>query len=78
VLDVGPRQSGREHGRNVIHVPYDAARIRSALARLWNAGRPRRFPSRNVYGGAGAGRRIANVLAALKIDARLLRKVIAY
>jgi hypothetical protein len=59
-------------------VPYDAGRLRSALTRLWNAGRPRRFPSRNVYGGAGAGRRIADVLARLTIDTRLLRKVIAY
>ena len=77
-VDVGPRQAGREHGRNVVHVPYDAGRIRSALTRLWNVGRPRRFASRNIYGGAGAGRRIADVLASVKHEARLLRKVIAY
>jgi UDP-hydrolysing UDP-N-acetyl-D-glucosamine 2-epimerase len=78
VVDVGPRQAGREHGRNVVHVPYDAGRIRSALMRLWNGGRPRPFAPRNIYGGAGTGRRIARVLSSMKLDARLLRKVIAY
>jgi UDP-hydrolysing UDP-N-acetyl-D-glucosamine 2-epimerase len=78
VVDIGRRQSGREHGQNVVHVPYNARRIQSALKRLWNAGRPRPFPSRNIYGGANAGRRIAEVLASLMLGTRLLRKVIAY
>jgi UDP-N-acetylglucosamine 2-epimerase len=78
VVDIGPRQAGREHGRNVAHVPYQAAAIREAIAAFWRAGRPVRFTGRNPFGGAGAGRRIAQTLASLKIDQHLLRKLIAY
>ena len=78
VVNVGPRQRGRERGANVIDVPYDPARIRRALGRIWNGGRPRRFRSENVYGGGGAGRRIADALARLTLDQRLRRKLVRY
>lgn len=78
VVDVGPRQTGRERGGNVVHVPFETAAIRRALARVWNDGRPVRFPRRNVYGGTGTGRRIADALATVPLDARLRRKLIAY
>lgn len=78
VVDIGPRQMGRERGRNVVNVPYDAARLRAELDRLWNRGKPRRFTSGNIYGGGGAASKTASVLASLKLDDRLLRKLIAY
>ncbi len=78
VVDVGPRQLGRERSQNVTNVPYSEAAIRRALKRIWNNGRPRRFRGPNVYGGGGAGLRIARVLAGLKIDDRTRRKLIAY
>ena len=78
VVDIGPRQQGREHGPNVRHVPYDSSRIRAALSRLWRRGKPIRFLSPNVYGGSGAARRIAAVLASLQSNDRLVRKLIAY
>ena len=74
VVDVGPRQAGREHGPNVVHAPWSAAALRRAIA----AAAGRRFPKRNVYGGRNTGRRIAGVLAAESLDARLRRKLIAY
>jgi GDP/UDP-N,N'-diacetylbacillosamine 2-epimerase (hydrolysing) len=78
VVDVGPRQSGRERSGNVVHVGFDARPLGSALARIWNGGRPRRSRAANVYGGDGAGRRIAKTLATIPLDARLVRKLIAY
>lgn len=78
VVDIGPRQAGRERGANVINVPYQSARIKAALSRLWNEGKPRRFTSGNIYGGGGAARIIASTLSRVRIDDRLLRKVIAY
>lgn len=78
VVDIGPRQKGRERGGNVTNVPYDAALIAAQLRRLWNKGNPRRFRSGNIYGGRGAAKRIASALASVKIDDRLLRKLIAY
>ena len=78
VVDIGPRQSGRERGGNLTHTPFSASKISAALSAAWNDGRPRRCPARNVYGGGGAGRRIASILAGLSVNARLLRKLIAY
>jgi UDP-N-acetylglucosamine 2-epimerase len=78
VLDIGPRQAGRERSANVKYIPFSPAAIEKELRRIWNNGRPRRFHGRNVYGGNGAGRRIAKVLANVRLDDRLKRKMIAY
>jgi UDP-hydrolysing UDP-N-acetyl-D-glucosamine 2-epimerase len=78
VVDIGPRQAGRERSANVTHVPAQAKTVRAALASIWRDGRPRRFPAKNVYGGGGAGKRIAAELARLSVDQRPLRKLIAY
>jgi UDP-hydrolysing UDP-N-acetyl-D-glucosamine 2-epimerase len=78
VIDVGPRQQGRERSQNVMNVPYRQSAIGRALARIWNNGRPQRFPKQNVYGGTGTGQKIATVLARLPLDDRLRRKLITY
>jgi len=78
VVDIGPRQMGRQRNRNVVNVPYQPARIEAAIRRIWRGGRPIRRPSSNIYGGGDAGRRIAGILARLRVDDRLLRKIIAY
>jgi GDP/UDP-N,N'-diacetylbacillosamine 2-epimerase (hydrolysing) len=78
VVDLGPRQMGRERSENAVNVPFIQAKIERELRRVWNAGRPLRCEKKNVYGGDGAGERIARVLAEVEIDARLWRKLIAY
>lgn len=78
VIDVGPRQKGRDRSENVTNVPYNQVAIGRALARIWNNGRPKRFPRRNVYGGSGAGQKIATILARLPLNDRLRRKLISY
>jgi UDP-hydrolysing UDP-N-acetyl-D-glucosamine 2-epimerase len=78
VVDVGPRQAGREHGANVTSVPFNAAAVRKALRAVWNGGRPVRYPRRNIYGAGDTAARIARVLATVRIDERLRRKLIAY
>lgn len=79
VIDVGPRQRGRQRSKNVTSVPYGQASVERALDRIWNNGRPRRFAGRNVYGEPGAGKRIARVLSNLPNDiAAMHRKLIAY
>jgi GDP/UDP-N,N'-diacetylbacillosamine 2-epimerase (hydrolysing) len=77
VLDVGARQTGREHGPNVIHSPFKEAALRKCLARIWNNGTPIRYPARNLYGTGGTGRRIATTLTRIRPE-RFLRKLIAY
>jgi UDP-N-acetylglucosamine 2-epimerase (non-hydrolysing)/GDP/UDP-N,N'-diacetylbacillosamine 2-epimerase (hydrolysing) len=78
VVDIGPRQAGREHGNNVVHVDYDARQIARAIRQFTGEGWSVRFPTQNLYGGAGTGRRIADVLARLIITPELRRKLIAY
>jgi GDP/UDP-N,N'-diacetylbacillosamine 2-epimerase (hydrolysing) len=78
VVDIGPRQLGRERGENVTNVPYGKEAIRKALARVWNRGRPRRATAGNIYAGGQTAGKLANVLAGLKLDDRLRRKLISY
>jgi GDP/UDP-N,N'-diacetylbacillosamine 2-epimerase (hydrolysing) len=78
VIDVGDRQLGRERGGNVRHVAFETGPIERAIQATWRNGRPIRFPRRNLYGGGGAGRRIADVLQEIALDDRLRRKLIAY
>ncbi len=76
VIDVGDRLKGRESGANVLHVPLESNRIERAASRFLR--RTVRFPRRNPYGGRGTSRRIADILANLSIDDKLLRKLISY
>lgn len=78
VIDIGPRQAGREHGENVFHCTHAPVHIRRTIELVYRAGRPRRFPRRNPYGGERIGVKIAHALASLQINSRLLRKLIAY
>lgn len=78
VIDVGPRQQGRERGANVTSVPFRKAAIRSALKDIWNSGRPKRFPFRNIYGAGDTSKKIAKILASVPLDEKLRRKLIAY
>ena len=53
VLDLGTRQQGREHGRNVIHIPMQTPALMRHLRRLWNRGKPVQLPAKNPYGAGG-------------------------
>jgi UDP-N-acetylglucosamine 2-epimerase (non-hydrolysing)/GDP/UDP-N,N'-diacetylbacillosamine 2-epimerase (hydrolysing) len=78
VIDIGPRQLGRQRSRDVLNVPYRQAAIAAAVAQIWNDGRPRRRKHASPYAGRGAGAAIARILKGLVIDQRLLRKMISY
>ncbi|MEM6562015.1 MAG: UDP-N-acetylglucosamine 2-epimerase [Planctomycetota bacterium] len=70
VIDVGPRQSGREHSANVTHVTTDRVAMTLRDVRPW--------AGTNVYGGDGTGARIADLLADLPRDPAWRRKLITY
>ena len=78
VINIGDRQKGRERNANVIDVPANAAAIRRALKKVWNNGRPIRFPKKNIYGSGRTSEKIAHILANIPLDERLRRKLIAY
>ncbi len=78
VIDIGPRQLGRECASDVVHVSYSPKAITTAAAKIWNGGKPLRSKGRNPYESKDAGRKIAHALSALQINAGLLRKIIRY
>lgn len=78
VINIGPRQLGRDRSQNVTDVPYAQSLITKAAARIWNKARPKRFADVNLYGGNGTGKRIAAILAKIRLDERLGRKLISY
>ena len=78
VLNVGPRQQGRERSANVTDVAWNSRAVQSAIKKLSSADWPFAFTGRNVYGGGNASERIAQVLATVALDDRLRSKVIRY
>lgn len=75
VVDVGNRQRGRIRGDNVIHATPQADAIRAALARaLSEEFRADLVTLVNPYGDGHAAPRIADTLATVPLDDRLLVK----
>jgi hypothetical protein len=59
-VNIGSRQDGRDRGRNVADVAYDAEAIGSAIEKQVAAAR---FECDPIYGDGQAGARIADLLA---------------
>lgn len=75
VVNIGDRQRGRIRARNVIDTPPRAGAIERALSRaLAPAFRASLRGMRNPYGSGDAAARIAQTLAAVVLDRRLIAK----
>lgn len=75
-VDVGPRQSAREHGTNVVRTPGgDAGAIAAAIA---GARRLDRSGITHPFGDGRAGERIAEILASTPPHRGMTRKLNAY
>lgn len=59
-INIGDRQAGRERGRNIVDVPYDAQKIKEAIDHQLAHGR---YETEYLYGDGKAGPRIAELLA---------------
>ncbi|MGA3025320.1 MAG: UDP-N-acetylglucosamine 2-epimerase [Bryobacteraceae bacterium] len=79
-VNIGARQQGRLRGANVLDVPYEAEAIAAAIERCASDDgfRGQCRTCRNPYGAGNAGPRIAEVLATIPLDLRLLRKKMTY
>jgi len=75
-VDIGPRQQGRLRAENVLEVGYDRQSIIEAIKRaLWDEEfRDLCRNSKNPYGVGDAGTKIAEVLATVELDSRLIQK----
>ena len=79
VVDVGMRQAGRERSRKVIHCENDQSSIDKAVDKMLRRARSgKRSEPDNIYGDGRSGKRIASILATVKLDDRLRLKTIAY
>ena len=79
VVNIGIRQEGRQRSVNVIDVDHDKEEIIKGI----NIARDEAFIQKvneciHPFGDGTAGLRIANVLAGLKLDQKLLQKKITY
>jgi GDP/UDP-N,N'-diacetylbacillosamine 2-epimerase (hydrolysing) len=75
VVNIGPRQNGRERNANVVDVPIVSAAIRAAIETALQHGR--RIPA-NVYGDGRAGMRIAEAVATTPLGPEVLAKLNTY
>ena len=69
-VNTGTRQSGREHGPNVVHVGYNSDEIEAAIRRQIAHGR---YERSTLFGDGGAGKRIADLLG--ESDMRVQKKL---
>ena len=75
VVDIGFRQHGRERAKNVLHAAPEPNAIESAFRQgTSNEFRSSLVGLENPYGDGFAAERIANVLAQVPLDAKLLIK----
>jgi UDP-N-acetylglucosamine 2-epimerase (non-hydrolysing)/GDP/UDP-N,N'-diacetylbacillosamine 2-epimerase (hydrolysing) len=79
VVDVGPRQKGRERAENTISCEHVEEEIRDAVTNALNKSeKVRAEESSNPYNYGGAGDAIADHLSSIELDSRLLEKRITY
>ncbi len=64
VVNIGSRQEGRERGGNVMDVSYNREEIAKTIKRQLNNGK---YPIEYVYGDGTAGKKIAGILASIKL-----------
>jgi UDP-hydrolysing UDP-N-acetyl-D-glucosamine 2-epimerase len=77
-VDIGNRQKGREHGKNVIHAGYEKGEIAAALRRALSAPFKRSLATmKNPYGSGSSAKKIVRVLEQLRIDESLMYKQIS-
>lgn len=79
-VNIGSRQNGRLRAANVIDAGYDSMAIYTAIRRCTENSEFRYQCSmcENPYGVGGTGQHIAEILAMIPIDARLIQKRMTY
>lgn len=79
-VNIGSRQQGRLGAKNVLDVPYNSSKILEAIRRCIDDEdlRHQCHTCENPYGAGNAGPKIAEVLATMPLDARLLQKKMTY
>jgi UDP-hydrolysing UDP-N-acetyl-D-glucosamine 2-epimerase len=80
VINVGPRQEGRERADNIIDTEYKKGEIGKAVQKALYDEKFKKIVNKckNPYSRGGAGLKIAKILGTVKIDQELLQKKLTY
>lgn len=80
VVNIGIRQLGRRHGKNVINVNCNRKEIAAAIKKSLSDKKylQRLAKIKNPYGDGGTAQRLVRILEQLKLDTTLLKKQITY
>ncbi|MBF0558807.1 MAG: UDP-N-acetylglucosamine 2-epimerase (hydrolyzing), partial [Nitrospirae bacterium] len=75
VVDIGNRQKNRLRDKNVIDTGYSAAEITEGIEKALSDKFRRSIKNmKSVYGSGGSSKRIVDVIAGIKLDAKLITK----
>ena len=80
VVDIGPRQEGRERTNETISVPHDRDKIREAVQRCLSDESLQQSvkESESPYDYGGAGKQICQHLASVELGDNLIQKKLTY
>jgi len=79
-VSIGQRELGREHGKNMIYVPYTTEKIKQAIRRSISDSSyiARVKQMKNPWGNGKTAERIVQIIQSATIDNRLLNKRLSY
>jgi len=79
-VNIGNRQAGRERGDSIIDVDYDKAKIMEKIKKSIEDQNFRGHikTADNLYGDGKSGEKIANILATINLNEKILRKKLSY
>ncbi len=71
-VNIGNRQNGREHGKNILHAGYDSKEILKAINFQIKHGK---YPKQKIFGNGYAGKKITQILNQVKPN---IKKKLSY
>jgi len=72
-VNIGTRQNGRERGKNVVDVGYDCGQIVKAVKNCIEHGK---YKPEHIYGEGNSGRKIAEILAKIKLEGIIQKRLL--
>lgn len=79
VINLGIRQEGREHGKNVTHINFfNKISIKKSITKILKTKKNSKLKSNSIYGNGHASEKIVSYLQKIKIDDQLISKQIHY
>jgi UDP-N-acetylglucosamine 2-epimerase (non-hydrolysing)/GDP/UDP-N,N'-diacetylbacillosamine 2-epimerase (hydrolysing) len=78
VVNVGIRQNGREHGKNVINSDEKSVNLSNAISNALKIKSTKQLSKSNIYGNGTSSKKIVKTLEKIKLNEKLIQKQISY